>query len=241
MVALRVLVFYVLTLTITFLLGGAQGALEISSRMVIFPQLAPGLGGLFTLLIFRSDQPRITLFKPGFPFSRYILAGLIPAGGAAVIYFINRYLMDGIPVTDLSTVPWMLVLWMPVGALGEELGWRAFLHKQLDDHLSGLRSSMLVGAFWAVWHVGLYANGLLYMIFFVILMMAYSMVIYALVSDTGYSLVLAAIFHLGINLTNLFSIDAINEINFMITSSLVWVAIAAAAVMLNKPRFLQDR
>lgn len=78
MVAQRVLFYYVLTLIITFLLGGVQSALEISSRVVILPQLAPGLGALFTLYVFRRDRLRISIFTPGIKLSRYILAALVP-------------------------------------------------------------------------------------------------------------------------------------------------------------------
>ena len=38
-----------------------------------------------------------------------------------------------------------MVLWMPLGALGEELGWRGYLHKKLDPRIRGLFSSLLVG------------------------------------------------------------------------------------------------
>lgn len=149
--------------------------------------------------------------------------------------------MDTIPVTDLSSVPWMLILWMPVGALGEELGWRAYLHRKLDPAVSGLGSSLLVGAFWGVWHIGLYANGLLYMVFFIMLMMSYSVVMYALLADVQFNLLLAALFHWVINLTNLFSLSVINELDFMIVNSLVWAVIAAGIVLVTKPRFLAGK
>ncbi len=134
-----------------------------------------------------------------------------------------------------------LLLWMPVGALGEVLGWRSYLHKKLDLALNGLASSVLVGAFWAVWHVGLYANGLLYMVFFVLLMISYSVVMYALLVDMKFNLLLAALFHWSINLTNLVFLDVINDVSFMQVNSLMWAAIAAGIVLLKRSRFLAGK
>ncbi len=58
--AVQMLVYYVLTLVFTFLLGGFQEAQGLSSQAIILPQLAPGLGALSTMLLFRQDDDRIS-------------------------------------------------------------------------------------------------------------------------------------------------------------------------------------
>ena len=157
------------------------------------------------LLIFRKDRLRITFFDRNVPASRYLLAALIPIGGAVLVYLIYR-LFFGAPALGTPTAtPWILLLWFPLGAIGEELGWRGYLHNRLNADMVGLVSSVIVGTLWAFWHVGTYQNGALYTAFFVLLMISYSVVIYALVSRLGFNVLVAAIFHLMINVANLFS------------------------------------
>ena len=80
--ATRVVVFYILTFVFTIVLGGIQEAAGLSQTSIILPQWGPGLAGLAMLLIFRKDQLRITFFDRHVPASRYLLAALIPIGGA---------------------------------------------------------------------------------------------------------------------------------------------------------------
>jgi membrane protease YdiL (CAAX protease family) len=224
----RVIVFYVLTFVFTILLGGFQEAAGISQFAVILPQLAPGLAALLMLPIFRKDGYRFSFIDRSLPASRYLKAALIPLGAAAAIYLINSLILGSLTFGDTSSLPWALLLWMPFGAIGEELGWRGYLHKRLNFGLSGLLSCVIVGLLWGLWHVGMYQNGALYMAFFLLLMVSYSIVIFSIVAEAGFNVLLAAIFHLMINFTNIFSLNIINDITFMIVNSLVWAVIAIA-------------
>jgi membrane protease YdiL (CAAX protease family) len=127
------------------------------------------------------------------------------------------------------------------GALGEELGWRGYLHKRIGGGLSALLSCLIVGVLWALWHVGVYTNGAAYMAFFVTLMVSYTVVIYVLIADTGLNVLLAAIFHLMINVTNVLSVDSINDVGFIAVNALVWAGIAVAIVLINRPSFIATR
>ncbi len=131
----RVLIFYILTFVFTIVLGGAQEAANLSTETIILPQWGPGLAALVMLLIFRKDRFRITFFDRKVPASRYVLAALIPLGGAVLVYLIYR-LFFGAPTSGAQTAtPWILLLWFPLGAIGEELGWRGYLHKRLKSWL----------------------------------------------------------------------------------------------------------
>jgi uncharacterized protein len=168
----RVVVFYVLAFVFTIALGGIQEAAGLSQETIILPQWGPGLAALLMLLIFRTDGHRLSIVDRRIPASRYLLAALIPTGGALVIYLINSMLLDELNLSDLTGIPWILLVWMPLGAFGEELGWRGYLHKRLNVGITGLASSFIVGVLSALWHVGLYANGALYMAFLVLLMVS---------------------------------------------------------------------
>jgi membrane protease YdiL (CAAX protease family) len=231
-----VVIFYVLAFVFTIILAGTQEGASISAEAVILPQLGSGLAALAMLVIFRGDGHRFSILDPSIPPLRYVAAALVPLCGALAAYLINTLMLGAIPFT--APTPWLLLLWMPVGAFGEELGWRGYLHKRLDIHLTGLPSSFIVGIMWALWHVGLYQNGILYMGFVLLLIVSYSVVIYGLVQATAFNVILAAVFHLTINITNLFSYSIINEISFIVVNALVWAAIAVAVVLTRRSLFI---
>jgi membrane protease YdiL (CAAX protease family) len=130
---------------------------------------------------------------------------------------------------------------MPFGALGEEFGWRGYLHKKLDTRMRGLFSSVLVGVLWMPIHVAFLSRGWVVVVFLALLIISYSIVLYALVQDTDFGVLLASIFHLAINLTNLLFLDVIYEPSFMIVNSLVWAVIAVGVVFTKKNIFLLPR
>lgn len=233
----RVVVFYLLAFVFTIVLGGIQEATGLSQETIILPQWGPGLAALLMLLIFRKDGHRFSIVERRIPASRYVLAALIPTGGALVVYLISSLIFGAVDFGDLTGIPWLLLLWMPLGAFGEELGWRGYLHKRLDFRVAGLFSSFIVGVLWALWHVGSYANGALYMAFFVLSITSYTFVLYALVADTGFNVLVATIFHLMINVTNLFSFSIINELEFVIVNSLVWAGICVVVVVTRRSLF----
>jgi membrane protease YdiL (CAAX protease family) len=134
-----------------------------------------------------------------------------------------------------------MIAWMPFGALGEELGWRGYLHKKLDPRMSGLLSSILVGILWMPIHVQFITRGPLFVFFLALLLISYSIVIYALVQDTDFNVLLATIFHLFINVANLLFLDVIYETQFMMVNALVWVAVAAFTVWRKRELFFTSR
>jgi membrane protease YdiL (CAAX protease family) len=134
-----------------------------------------------------------------------------------------------------------LILWMPFGALGEELGWRGYLHKKLDSRMRGVFSSLLVGLLWMPIHVAFLGEGAVFLVFLTLLIISYSVVIYALVQDTGFNVLLASIFHLAINLTNLLFLDVIYETPFMMVNAIVWTIIAVTVVFLKKDAFFASQ
>jgi membrane protease YdiL (CAAX protease family) len=235
---IRVAVFYILAFVFTVALGGLQEAAQVSAQTIILAQCGPALAALLMLLIFRKDGLRITFVERRTPAWRYALAFAAPLAGGALVYGVYRLLFATSGGGAESATPWRLLLWLPLGAIGEELGWRGYLHKRLNGSPAGLLSSVLVGALWALWHVGMYPNGALFMVFFVAQMMAYSVIIYALAKPAGFSVALAALFHLGINVAGLFSFAYLNRPDYTLVSSLVWMLIAGAVVLTRKVQFL---
>ncbi|HEX2991085.1 MAG TPA: CPBP family intramembrane glutamic endopeptidase, partial [Anaerolineales bacterium] len=155
---------------------------------------------------------------------------------AALVIFLIRSFVDIAPsANELAILP--MVLWMPFGALGEELGWRGYLHKKLDPRMRGIVSSILVGILWMPIHVQFLTQGPVFILLLALLIVSYSIVIYALVHDTDFSVLLASVFHLAINVSNLLFLDVIYETPFMAINSLVWAVLAAVVVLRNRAIF----
>ena len=91
------------------------------------------------------------------------------------------------------------------GPLGEELGWRGYLQIELDKRYTPLGSSLIVGVIWGVWHLPLWfvtgfqgANLLLYIVFFMVGLVSFSVII-AYVYRRGGNLLYAILLHQMLN------------------------------------------
>lgn len=239
---LRISVFYVLTWFFLILLGGFQQATGLLPPEIGLAQWGPGIAALLMLAIFRKDGHKITFFSKDVPAQKYIYAALIPVG-VGLIVFVIKSLMSIEPSADAPVYGSMisLILWMPFGAIGEELGWRGYLHKKLDTRIRGLVSSLLVGVLWMPIHVAFFGEGPVFLLFLALLIISYSIVIYALVQDTNFNVLLASIFHLAINLTNLLFLDVIYETSFMIVNAIVWVAVAVVVIFMKRDIFFASK
>ena len=239
---LRISVFYVLTWFFLILLGGMQQATGLLPPEVGLAQWGPGIAALLMLLLFRKDGHKITFFSKEIPSLRYLYAALIPVGVSLVVFLIKS-LLSIEPSADAPTYGSLLtmVLWMPFGAIGEELGWRGYLHKKLDTRMRGLFSSLLVGVMWMPIHVSFFGEGPVFLLFLALMIISYSVVIYVLVQDTGFNVLLASIFHLFINVSNLLFLDVIHETSFMVVNALAWVVLAVVVVFMKKDIFLQQK
>jgi membrane protease YdiL (CAAX protease family) len=223
------------------ILGGGSAALGVPAEIGL-AQLGPGIASLLMLTIFRQDGHQMTFFNRKTPWQRYGYVVLIMLGGTAVIYVLSQFLKVAGTDTSYATASLpLLLLWMPFGALGEEIGWRGYLHKYLDGRFTGIVSSLIVGLLWATMHVHFFQNGPVFMAFFALLMISYTIVMYALLHDTGFDVLLASFFHLMINLTSLLFLDRVNGLAFMIVYSLVWTAVAAITLWLKKDQFFATK
>jgi membrane protease YdiL (CAAX protease family) len=118
------------------------------------------------------------------------------------------------------------------GPLGEELGWRGYLQIELNKRFSLLKSSLFVGMIWGVWHLPLWfvsgfegANLLLYIVFFMAGLVAFSVII-GYIYGRGGNLLYPILLHQMLNFSGrLLDVD---ELTVLGGSSAVYVVIALA-------------
>ena len=239
---LRIGVFYTLTWFFLILLGGFQQATGLLPPEIGLAQWGPGIAALLMILIFRKDGHKLTFFSKDIPDLRYLYTALIPVGVGLIVFVLKSFLHIQASATPITyDAIWRMIIWMPFGALGEELGWRGYLHKKLNSRMRGLFSSILVGMMWMPIHVAFFGEGAVFLLFLALLIISYAIVIYALVQDTDFNVILASVFHLFINLSNLLFLKVIHETSFMMLNALVWFVVAGIVVVMKKEIFFTSK
>lgn len=165
-----------------------------------------------------------------------LLASILIPLVATIVVWLSYSLVAGQAlfalVADLSgaTILVMFVDSLIRGPLGEELGWRGYLQLELNKRFSVLKSSLIVGVIWGLWHLPLWfiagyqgVDLLLYIVFFLVGLVAFSVII-GFVYGRGRNLLYAILLHQMLNFTG--RLLVIDELAVLAGSSAVYVIIA---------------
>ncbi len=225
--------FALITLIITALLATFQQKINLDFNKIILPQLAPMIGFLIMVLLYKDLRVSI-----GFHFSKIIalkslLALVLPFCLILSSYFIGKLVGVEIERTDdLASLFSVIIIGMLLGSLFEELGWRSFLQPILERKNSVLGSSIIVGLLWGMWHIGHYKNGVLFMIGFLIFTVSASIIIAWILRDSEYNIIVSTLFHLSINIGFfIFFKNALTNSKLMLINGVVWLVFAMGIIM----------
>lgn len=229
----KTLLFVLITITVTGLLGLIQQKIGIDFEKIVLPQLAPAIGFVVISLLFKNLRIPI-----GLDFNKAIALKLVVASGLpflfmTIAYFIGKLSGLDIKVThDLTPLFPTMIMSVIIGAIGEELGWRSFLQPYLEKNNSVLLASMIVGLIWGLWHIGHYKNGMIFMIGFIIFTIAASIILAWILRDTKYNLIISVLFHTSINLGFfvLFK-NSLTDSKVMVIYGFVWLIAAIRVVI----------
>lgn len=141
----------------------------------------------------------------GIPFGLFLLGvAVLAATGAPVPTLDDLASYSGLPMIGLPAV---VVAAFAANGLGEEVGWRGFAQPRLEHRMSFLRASVVVAIVWAIWHVpsfpiieGYRAMGVSIVPIFVFGLGSGAIVLGWLYDRSGGSILMAALFHLGLNM-----------------------------------------
>lgn len=137
---------------------------------------------------------------------RWLLAAaLIPAG---LLLTTNALSWALLGLHPQSAVRGWQILWITAMAVGanvwEEVGWRAYALRRLENVMQPWLAALIVGVFWAGWHVPLFFSswsGMTQIPFgwWALRIMATSVIMAWLYNRTGGSLWAVTVFHIGSN------------------------------------------
>ncbi|MEV6265539.1 type II CAAX endopeptidase family protein [Kribbella sp. NPDC051936] len=243
---LRVLVFYLVTMVFSGILNALQTATGPSPELIQLVQFAPALGVGVMFLLFRRTTRVDARFTPAaVAAGRSALVVGIVIAAMLVSVLVHLVAGRGWRAEGLPFPFWVLVLTMIVGAAGEELGWRAYLQPYLQTRFSVLRSSLVVGVLWGLWHIGGFAHGLVYMGLFVVMATALSVVLGAVLREARRTnLVVATAAHAAVNLSLILLFgEEDGDVFPMAVLAAVWTvaAVVVSSVQVRRAVEVEDR
>jgi membrane protease YdiL (CAAX protease family) len=170
----------------------------------------------------------------------YVFIVLYPLGLHLAVVYLDRLMGGPIPVFFQSEgVPagntWLVLAGLVVyqvfvRGVGEETGWRGFALPHLESRWNALKSSLVLGLLWGLWHFHP-ANYALVSIsgFFLFINIVLTSYLFTWVyNHTGGSLFMAAMFHMTLNIVEF--VIPIGMIETGLTRNLLQIALLLVAV-----------
>jgi len=177
----------------------------------------PTISAIVTTLIFDRFSGVLNLLKKliiwKVPFKYYLYITLLPL--IFVIIGIGLYSQFIGEIGDFDKMAFLsipTILWagLYAGPLGEELGWRGFLLPELQKKFSNLKSAVVIGFIWFIWHIPLWwapfgtlVSGepisFIPVLTYLTMIICLSIIITWLVINSKGSVLIAILFHLSIN------------------------------------------
>jgi membrane protease YdiL (CAAX protease family) len=133
-------------------------------------------------------------------------------------------------------------IWIVIGAIGEEIGWRSFLQPMLDKKYPIIISSVIVGTIWGLWHINHFINGPVFVFSFLLFTISYSIIILYLLKDTEYNIIISSMFHASMNIAfKIFLENSYGNIKLFLINGIIWLIIAIAIVIIKRKYYLQKQ
>jgi len=229
----EIILFLILTFLFSWIIWGSalllitlkykvSGVLLIS--LITLGSFGPSIIGVILTIYFGGKVEvtklfkRLTIYK--FKPWLYIFVILLCPIVMTLSIFIHNLLGGNLnyfnsinPIQIILVFIFILILG---GPLGEEIGWRGFVLARLQKTNSSVKSAMILGVIWAIWHIPLFflkgssQYGFPYGIFFVNTI-AFSIIIAYVLNKSGESLFLSMLFHGAFN-TSLSCINIMPQI-----------------------------
>ena len=235
---MKLLLYFVVTVILTVLIGVTQEQLKISYEKIALPQAAPAVAFLVITSLFPILKIRLNITFNKLVFIKLLLALLIPFCLLLMGFYLCRMLGFGFEQTgDLTNTLPLAIGGMLFGAVGEETGWRGFLQPSIEKQTSKIPATIITGTLWGLWHIGNYQYGLVFMIGFILFMTSASLILRIILDNTDNNLLISIFFHLGINIGfYVFFKNSLTNEKMICLNAIIWAATAVVMLTISKRR-----
>ena len=208
-----VILFAFFTILLVAIIGLLNMELFPSSfkYALMFPQWAPALAAIIVVGITNGKTGIFSLLqKVSIKNSsvKWVFAAVVIPAICCTLSYIALMLTEfgqlAMPTFTRSIGIYAICLFATLfGSYGEEIGWRGFLLPQFNKRYSLFVSGVIVGLFWALWHVNLLQLGLLTFGLYALTVVSFSILITWLCYKTKNNVFVDVIFHTVINMCSL--------------------------------------
>ena len=163
--------------------------------------------------------------------------------GPALLYFVSAWISNQLSANDplIAQVEFPSTLWMLTfgaqtgivayflfrGGLGEEIGLRGFALERLQTRHTPLKSSLIIGFWWGLWHLPVWTNNSILEIVIIWLAVFAFSIIFTWFYNNTLSLPIVMLLHAALN-----SFDDVYENIFPVLVDLDWELPYIAAILL---------
>lgn len=175
----------------------------------------------------------------------YFVAALLPV--TLVFFSIWLYKLMGNSVPDyapLEQIPLIFLISLFTGALGEELGWRGTALPRLQARWNALRSSLLLGVLWGLYHLPSFLiSGLPLqeapLIPFMLIALGLTFLVTWTFNHTRGSLITVFLYHFAFNfILNVTGVPSAPSLMWFI--GIVCIVVASVIVIFDRKHFIRD-
>ncbi|PJF29566.1 MAG: CPBP family intramembrane metalloprotease [Phototrophicales bacterium] len=166
-----VIFYFIITYTFSWTIGllliaNRQGTLDIPTWLHYLTAFGPTFGAVFVTWLVDGRAgladlwSRITRFRVAGYW--WLIAVGLPILFALIAIVVNRISTGIMPdMTRFGEVDYLgdigiigaIALWIATYGFGEEIGWRGFAFHRLYHRIGFIRSALLIGILWGVWHL----------------------------------------------------------------------------------------
>lgn len=199
--AMIVLLFFIIAYVLPIILKDFQGSLPYKSFVFDITAIAPFIGALFCLLIFKHKRLQLggLKFTIGLKtIERILLALILPLTILAVAMVSFNILADSfilLQAEDFSVSLTTVIIGQLITAMLIEFGFRSYLQNIVENRIYTFFASILVGILYSIWNLNL-SFGMTFAAYNFLYTFAFSMIIGELIRGTkGRTIYIATLFH----------------------------------------------
>ncbi|MEW8965337.1 CPBP family glutamic-type intramembrane protease [Staphylococcus arlettae] len=199
--AMIVFLFFIIACVLPIILKDFQGSLPYKSFVFDITAIAPFIGALFCLLIFKHKRLQLggLKFTIGLKtIERILLALILPLTILAVAMVSFNILADSfilLQAEDFSVSLTTVIIGQLITAMLIEFGFRSYLQNIVENRIYTFFASILVGILYSIWNLNL-SFGMTFAAYNFLYTFAFSMIIGELIRGTkGRTIYIATLFH----------------------------------------------